>query len=95
MVEIGKRSPNSCVSPTRTLIYASCQRPEDCLRFCLANIKRIEKDGREIRVLRVRQAKTGKSLDIELNGELDKLINECLAEAVRGLRALSTRYFGR
>ena len=53
-----------------TLIYASCQRPEDCLRFGPANIKRIEKDGREIRVLRVRQAKTGKSLDIELSGEL-------------------------
>ena len=65
-----------------TLIYASCQRPEDCLRFGPENIKPIEKDGREIRVLRVRQAKTGKSLDIELSGELEKLINECLAEAV-------------
>jgi integrase len=65
-----------------TLIYASCQRPEDCLRFGPANIKRIEKEGREIRVLRVRQAKTGKSLDIEVTGELEKLINECLAEAV-------------
>ena len=30
----------------------------------------------------MRQAKTGKSLDIELSGELEKLINECLAEAV-------------
>jgi hypothetical protein len=30
--------------------------------------------------LRVRQAKTGKSLDIELSGELEKLVNECLVE---------------
>jgi hypothetical protein len=44
-----------------TLTYASCQR-EDCLRFGPANIKRVEKDGREIRVLRVRQAKTGKNI---------------------------------
>jgi len=28
----------------------------------------------------VRQAKTGKSLDIELGGELEKLVTECLAE---------------
>jgi len=38
--------------------------------------------GFEIRVLRVRQAKTGKSLDIELSGELEKLVNECLAEGL-------------
>jgi hypothetical protein len=49
-----------------TLIYSSCQRPEDCLRFGPANIKRTEKDGREIRILRVRQAKTTKSLDSNL-----------------------------
>jgi hypothetical protein len=55
-----------------TLIYASCQRPVDCLRFGPANIKRTEKDGREIRILRVRQAKTGKSPDIELSGKLEK-----------------------
>ena len=30
----------------------------------------------------MRQAKTGKSLDIELSGELEKLVNECLAEGV-------------
>jgi integrase len=65
-----------------TLIYASCQRPEDCLLLGPANIKRIEKDGREIRVLRVRQAKTGKNLDIEVTGELEKLVNECLAAPV-------------
>jgi hypothetical protein len=65
-----------------TLIYSSCQRPEDCLRFGRANIKRTEKDGREIRILRVRQVKTTKSLDVELSGELEKLVNECLAEPV-------------
>ncbi len=70
------------VRRTMTLIYASCQRLADCLRFGPANIKRTEKDRREIRILRVRQAKTGKSLDIELRGELEKLVNECLAEGV-------------
>jgi len=28
----------------------------------------------------VRQAKTGKSLDIELSGKLETLVNECLVE---------------
>jgi site-specific recombinase XerD len=65
-----------------TLIYATCQRPEDCLLLGPANIKRIEKDGREIRVLRLRQAKTGKALDIQVTGELEQLVNECLAESV-------------
>lgn len=65
-----------------TLIYATCQRPEDCLLLGPANIKRIEKDGREIRVLRVRQAKTGKALDIQITGELEQLVTECLAEPV-------------
>ena len=65
-----------------TLIYASCQRPEDCLVAGPANLKRVERDGREIRVLRVRQGKTGKTLDIEVMGEMEKLVNECLSEAV-------------
>jgi len=56
-----------------TLIYATCQRPEDCLLLGPANIERVEKDGCEIRVLRVRQAKTGKSLDIEVTGDIEKL----------------------
>jgi len=43
----------------RLLDMPSGQRPEDCLRFVPANVKRAENGGREIRILRVRQAKTG------------------------------------
>jgi len=32
--------------------------------------------------LRVRQAKTGKALDIQITGELEQLVDECLAEPV-------------
>lgn len=64
------------------LIYASCQRPEDCLVAGPANLKRVERDGRELRVLRIRQGKTGKTLDIEVTGELERLVNECLGESV-------------
>jgi hypothetical protein len=39
-------------------------------------------DGTETRVMRVRREKTGKSLDIEPSGELETLVNECLAEPV-------------
>jgi hypothetical protein len=42
----------------------------------------VEKDSREVRVLRVRQAKIGKALDIQITGELEQVVNECLAEAV-------------
>ncbi len=62
-----------------TLIYRTCQRPEDLIKAGPANIKRIEHEGREIRVLRIQQGKTGKTVDIVLAGDLEKLVDEHMA----------------
>lgn len=62
-----------------TLIYRTCQRPEDLLCAGIQNVKRVEHEGREVRVLRIRQGKTGKTVDILLAGELEKLVDEHLA----------------
>lgn len=61
-----------------TLIYRTCQRPEDLIKAGPANIKRIDHEGREVRVLRVQQGKTGKTVDILLAGDLEKLVDEHL-----------------
>jgi integrase len=61
-----------------TLIYRTCQRPEDLLKVGLSNVKRIEHKGREVRVLRIKQGKTGKTVDIILAGELAKLVDDHL-----------------
>lgn len=60
------------------LIYRTCQRPEDLIKAGPANIKRIDHEGREIRVLRIQQGKTGKTVDIILAGDLEKLVDEHL-----------------
>jgi site-specific recombinase XerD len=62
-----------------TLIYRTCQRPEDLLKAGISNIKKIQHEGREVRVLRVSQGKTGKTVDIVLAGDLEKLVDEHLA----------------
>lgn len=62
-----------------TLIYRTGQRPEDLIKSGPANVKRIEHEGREIRVLRVQQGKTGKTVDIVLAGDLEKLVDTHLA----------------
>lgn len=61
------------------LIYLTCQRPEDILKASISNIKKIEHEGRQVRVLRISQGKTGKTVDIVLAGELENLVDEHLA----------------
>lgn len=61
------------------LIYRTCQRPEDLLRVGPADIKRVEHQNREIRVLRIKQAKTGKTVDIVIAGELESLVDSHFA----------------
>lgn len=61
-----------------TLIYRTCQRPEDLIKAGPASIKRIEYEGRQLRVLRITQGKTGKTVDIILAGDLEKLVDEHL-----------------
>jgi site-specific recombinase XerD len=64
-----------------TLIYRTCQRPEDLLKAGISNIKKIQHEGREVRVLRISQGKTGKTVDIVLAGDLEKLVDEHLRES--------------
>ena len=45
----------------------------------MSNLKRIEHEGREVRVLRIGHGKTGKTVDIVLAGDLEKLVDEHLA----------------
>jgi len=68
----------SSVRRMMTLIYRTCQRPEDLLRVGPADIKKVEHEGRDVRVLRIKQAKTGKTVDIVVAGELETIINEHL-----------------
>lgn len=63
-----------------TLIYRTCQRPEDLLKASISNIKKVEHEGREVRVLRISQGKTGKTVDIVLAGDLEKLVDEHLRQ---------------
>ncbi|MBY0239663.1 MAG: hypothetical protein K2X55_10150 [Burkholderiaceae bacterium] len=42
-----------------TLIYRTCQRPKDLLGAGIQNVKMVEHEGREVRVLRIRQGKMG------------------------------------
>lgn len=63
-----------------TLIYRTCQRPEDLIKAGPANIRRIDHEGQEMRVLRVMQGKTGKTVDIILAGDLEKLVDEHLRD---------------
>lgn len=74
---LAKAQPS--VKRMMTLIYRTCQRPEDLLKAGISNIKKVEHEGREVRVLRVSQGKTGKTVDIVLAGDLEKLVDEHLA----------------
>lgn len=73
----------TCADPSvqrmMTLIYRTCQRPEDLIKVGIANIKRVDYEGSEIRVLRIQQGKTGKTVDIILAGDLEKLVDEHLS----------------
>jgi len=65
-----------------TLVYRTLQRPEvDVLGWTLANV--VTKDGQ--RILRNKQSKTGKVVDIGLSSEIDALIRD-LSGAVPVLR---------
>lgn len=74
---LAKAEPS--VKRMMTLIYRTCQRPEDLLKAGISDIKKVQHEGREVRVLRVSQGKTGKTVDIVLAGDLEKLVDEHLA----------------
>jgi len=59
-----------------TLMYRTCQRPEDLIKAGPANIKTVEFEGEDVRVLRIQQGKTGKTVDIILAGDLEAVIRK-------------------
>lgn len=54
------------------LIYRTAQRPEDCLLACPRNIRSLD-DGR--RALRFVQGKTGKTVDVIIDAEIEAIID--------------------
>jgi integrase len=65
----------SSVRRMMMLIYRTCQRPEDLIKVGIADIKRVEHQGKEVRVVRIQQGKTGKTVDIILAGDLLDLVD--------------------
>ena len=65
-----------------TLIYRTAQRPEDLLKCGHTNIKKIRHGNEELRVLRFTQGKTGATVDVRIEGDLERIVDECLAEKV-------------
>jgi integrase len=53
------------------LIYRTAQRPEDCLLACARNIRSLD-DGR--RALRFVQGKTGKTVDVIIDAEIEAIL---------------------
>jgi len=60
------------------LIYRTAQRPEDLLKCGPGNIKKVRSGDAEIKVLRITQGKTGATVDVRIEGDLQDLVNECL-----------------
>lgn len=68
------------------LAYLTLQRPADILGWTRANIQTRTVKGAQIRVLAVRQGKTGRAVDIEVTGALAGVLDPLVAAA--GLRTL-------
>lgn len=73
------------------LIYRTAQRPEDLLKCGPANIKKVRSGDAEVKVLRIRQAKTGAMVDVRIEGDLADLIDECLGGKIVHSHFIHTR----
>jgi integrase len=65
-----------------TLIYRTAQRLEDILKAGPANIDRIYDSGQSVRVLKFRQGKTGKEVNVQVVGDIAKLVDAHLSRKV-------------
>ena len=61
------------------LIYRTAQRPEDLLKCGPANIKTVRVGNSDVKVLHIKQGKTGAMVDVRIEGDLAELVDECLA----------------
>lgn len=80
------RSVPAPVAAAMQLAYLTLQRPSDILGWTRAVVEWRTVGGVRKRVLAVRQSKTARSVDIELAGPLEVLVDQLLAKA--GLRTL-------
>jgi integrase len=62
------------------LIYATAQRPEDLVNLTPRAIRTIDHKGAQVRVLRIRQLKTGVNLDIVITPDLGVLLGGCMGK---------------
>ena len=67
------------------LIYKTAQRPEDLIIAGKSNIKKIELDGKEVDVLRIKQQKTGALVDIIITADLDAVLKDAMSGKVVGV----------
>lgn len=82
---------NRAVRLAMALVYRTLQRPEvDLLAWTPANVK--AKDGGK--VLRFRQSKTGKQLDVALAGELGTLVLDAIGEVPKLRQSILHRLDG-
>lgn len=83
LLERARKSKRSqAVARLAVLIYRTAQRPEDLLLAGPRNIRTIVHEGRDTKVLRIRQQKTGAAVDIVITGELDTVLKECMGDVV-------------
>ncbi|MBT8589612.1 tyrosine-type recombinase/integrase [Polynucleobacter paneuropaeus] len=73
------------------LIYRTAQRPEDLLKCGPGNIKKVRSGDKEIKVLRITQDKTGATVDVRIEGDLEDLVNECLSGKIVHSHFVHTR----
>ena len=73
------------------LIYRTGQRPDDLIKLGPADIFKVERNNREQRVLRITQGKTGKRLDIAIEGDLERIVDAHLNAPVVWQTFIHTR----
>lgn len=73
------------------LIYRTCQRPEDLIIAGTANIKHVEHNKEQIRVLRIKQLKTGKTVEIVITAEIDSILKRAASDKITGMTFVHDR----
>jgi integrase len=73
------------------LIYRTCQRPEDLIIAGPANIKTVDHDGKQTRVLRIKQLKTGKTVEIIVMPEIESILKRAASDKINGLTFVHDR----
>lgn len=77
------------------LIYKSAQRPEDLIDLGPRSIRTIDHEGKQVKVIRIIQRKTGAAIDIIVTPDLDVLLRECMGLVVNLDRPFIAKRNGR